>query len=83
MIFSGLPIKMTTNHKKEKEEKKPETQTEQETVPEKIITLKEEEYHRLKEEVLKSQDHQERLLRMQADFDNARKRMEKAMPGFH
>ena len=73
---------MTTNHKKEKEEKKPETQTEQETVPEKIITLKEEEYHRLKEEVLKSQDHQERLLRMQADFDNARKRMEKQCQDF-
>ena len=73
---------MTTNHKKEKEENKPEAQTEQETIPEKIITLKEEEYDRLKEEVLKSQDHQERLLRMQADFDNARKRMEKQAQDF-
>ena len=73
---------MNTNHKKEKEEKKPEAQAEQEAVQEKLITLKEEEYNRLKEEVLKSQDHQERLLRMQADFDNARKRMEKQCQDF-
>ena len=73
---------MTNNHKKEKEEKKPEAQTEKETVPDKLITLKEEVYSQLKEEVSKSQDHQEKLLRMQADFDNARKRMEKQCQDF-
>lgn len=73
---------MSTNHKKEKEEKKPDIQAEKEAAQEKLITLKEEDYNRIKDEALKSQDHHERLLRMQADFDNARKRMEKQFQDF-
>lgn len=73
---------MSTNHKKEKEEKKPDIQVEKEAAQEKLITLKEEDYNRIKDEALKSQDHHERLLRMQADFDNARKRMEKQFQDF-
>ena len=70
------------NHKKEKEEKKPDIQAEKEAAQEKLITLKEEDYNRLKDEALKNQDHHERLLRVQADFDNARKRMEKQSQDF-
>lgn len=73
---------MTDNHKKEKEEKKPHLQAEKEAAQEKLITLKEEEYNQLKEEASQGQDHQERLLRMQADFDNARKRIEKQFQDF-
>ena len=44
---------------------------------EKIITLSEAEYKKLLEGVAKAKEHDDRLLRLQADFENARKRVEK------
>jgi len=60
------------NHKPDKKE--PECDKKGE---EKIISLKEEEYLKLKEEAEKSKEYWDRLLRLQADFDNTRKRLEK------
>ena len=67
------------NHSHKKEEKK---EAQDHGLPpsekaEKVVTLKEEDYLKLQDEVLKAQDAQDKLVRMQADFDNARKRMEK------
>ena len=44
---------------------------------EKTITLKESEYAKLKEEAQKSQEYWDRILRLQAEFENAKKRLEK------
>jgi len=44
---------------------------------EKIVTLKESEYLKLKEEADKSREYWDKLLRLQADFENSRKRMER------
>ncbi len=41
------------------------------------VTLKREEYEKLKEEAAKAQETWDRLLRQQADFDNVRKRLER------
>lgn len=49
---------------------------------EKTITLKESEYLKLKEEADKSKAHWDRLLRLQADFDNTRKRLDKEKQDF-
>lgn len=49
---------------------------------EKIITLKESEYQKLKEEADKAKEHWERILRLQADFENTRKRLEKEKQDF-
>jgi len=43
----------------------------------KTVTLSIDEYNHLKEEAQKLKDYQDRFLRLQADFDNARKRLEK------
>jgi molecular chaperone GrpE len=63
---------METNKNINKEEKKEE----------KLITLKEPEYLKLKEEAEKSKENWDRLLRLQADFDNNRKRLEKERQEF-
>lgn len=44
---------------------------------EKLVTIKEDEYKQLKEAVLKVKEEQDKHLRLQADFENARKRMER------
>jgi molecular chaperone GrpE len=44
---------------------------------EKTVTVPEAEYTRLKEEALKAQEYFDRAMRLQADFDNTRKRFEK------
>ena len=49
---------------------------------EKIITLKESEYLKLEEEVNLAKEYEDRLLRIQADFDNTRKRLEKEKQDF-
>jgi len=49
---------------------------------EKVINLKESEYLQLKEEAQKSKDYWERILRLQADFENTRKRLEKEKQDF-
>ena len=49
---------------------------------EKIISLKESEYKKLKEEADKAQEYWDRILRLQADFENTRKRIEKEKQEF-
>ena len=58
------------NHKENK--KSPEVSKE-----EKTVSLKEPEYLKLKEDADKARDYWDRLLRLQADFDNYRKNFEK------
>jgi len=52
------------------------------TNKEKIITLKESEYLKLKEEADKSKEYWDRILRLQADFENMRKRQERDRQDF-
>lgn len=54
----------------------------EEKLEEKIITLKEAEYLKLKEEADIAREHWERLLRLQADFENTRKRLEREKQDF-
>lgn len=49
---------------------------------EKVLTLKESEYLKLNEEAQKAQEYQDRLLRLQADFENTRKRLERERQDF-
>jgi len=49
---------------------------------EKVITLKESEYLKLKEEADKAKEYWDKILRLQADFDNTRKRLEKDKQDF-
>ena len=49
---------------------------------EKAITLKESEYLKLKEEADKAKVYWDRILRLQADFENTRKRLEKEKQDF-
>jgi len=67
------------NQKENKKQPEQETKKEKE---EKIISLKESEYLKLKEEAQKSQEYWDRILRLQADFDNTRKRLEREKTDF-
>lgn len=49
---------------------------------EKTVILKESEYLKLKEDADKAKEHWDRLLRLQADFDNTRKRLERERQDF-
>lgn len=49
---------------------------------EKLVTLSEAEYKKLKEEADKCREYRDNLLRQQADFDNLRKRFEKDKQDF-
>ncbi|TAN59406.1 nucleotide exchange factor GrpE [bacterium] len=49
---------------------------------EKTITLKESEYSKLKEEAEKATEHWDKLLRLQADFENTRKRLDREKQDF-
>ncbi|MFH1641214.1 MAG: nucleotide exchange factor GrpE [Candidatus Omnitrophota bacterium] len=64
------------NHKGQKKHQ------EEERKEEKTVSLKESEYIKLKEEVDKSKEYWERILRLQADFDNTRKRLEREKQDF-
>lgn len=66
---------------KHKEEKK-EGQATQVDQKDKVVCLKTEEYQRLKEEAEKSAEYWQRLLRLQAEFDNTRKRLEREKHDF-
>ncbi|MFH0826998.1 MAG: nucleotide exchange factor GrpE [Candidatus Omnitrophota bacterium] len=61
---------MTKEHKNNQEEKELPQE-------EKTVILKEEEYLKLKEEADKAKDCWDKYLRLQADFENSRKRQEK------
>lgn len=65
----------------QKEEKK-QTENQKEKQEEKIITLKESEYLKLKEEAEKAKEYWDKILRLQADFDNTRKRLEREKQDF-
>lgn len=60
------------NHAEEKNKQAQEPSGE-----EKVVTLKESEYLKLKDEAQKAQEYWDKLLRLQADFENSRKRLEK------
>jgi len=60
-------------------EKKDQTENQKE---EKLITLKESEYLKLKEEADKAKEHWDKMLRLQADFENTRKRLEREKNDF-
>jgi molecular chaperone GrpE len=49
---------------------------------EKTLSVKESEYLKLKEEAAKAGEYGDRILRLQADFDNTRKRLEKERQDF-
>jgi len=66
------------NHKENNKEE-PQTNKKEE---EKVITLKEPEYLKLKEEAEKGKENWEKLLRLQADFENTRKRLERDKQDF-
>lgn len=61
-----------------KENKKPQENSKEE----KIVTLKENEYLKLKEEADKAKEYWDKLLRVQADFENTRKRLEREKQDF-
>ena len=65
-----------TEHKQEHKKE------EQEPQEDKTVTLKEAEYLKLKEDALQLSDCKERMLRLQADFENTRKRLEKEKQEF-
>ncbi|MBU3958507.1 MAG: nucleotide exchange factor GrpE [Candidatus Omnitrophica bacterium] len=64
----------------DKDKKEPKKQDENQQ--EKVISLKESEYLTLKEEADKAREYWDRLLRLQADFENIRKRLEKEKQDF-
>lgn len=49
---------------------------------EKIVTLKESEYLELKEEADRAKEHWDKILRLQADFENTRKRIDREKQDF-
>ncbi len=49
---------------------------------EKTVTLKESEYSKLKQDAQQAKEYWDRLLRLQADFENTRKRLEKERQDF-
>ena len=69
-------------HNNKKEQTQSAQPEEKEPPKEKVIVLKEEEFKKLQEEVSQAKECQGRMLRLQADFENARKRMEKQCQDF-
>jgi molecular chaperone GrpE len=67
---------------KAKNQKENRAQPQEAKQEEKIISLKESEYLKLKAEADKAQDYWDRLLRLQAEFDNTRKRLEREKQDF-
>jgi molecular chaperone GrpE len=49
---------------------------------EKSVKLTEEEYNQLRQDAEKSKEYRDRILRLQADFDNSRKRLEREKQEF-
>jgi molecular chaperone GrpE len=69
-----------SNHKEETKEKVKNGQ--EAKAVEKTITIKESEYTALKDEAKKAQEYWDRVLRLQADFENTRKRIEREKQDF-
>ncbi|MFZ2937729.1 MAG: nucleotide exchange factor GrpE [Candidatus Omnitrophota bacterium] len=72
---------MTQKMNEEKNNNK-EHEKEEEKKEGKIIVLEESEYLKLKDEADQAKVYWDKLLRLQADFDNARKRLEKEKQDF-
>ncbi len=68
------------DQKQDQEENKKQPETEKKE--EKAVSLKESEYLQLKEEADKAKVYWDRLLRLQADFDNTRKRLDREKQDF-
>ena len=64
------------------EEQKQNQKNHKEKLEEKTVILKEPEYLKLKEDAEKAKEYWDKLLRLQADFDNTRKRLEKEKQDF-
>ena len=62
---------------KSHEEKKNNEENKQEQPQEKIVTITEAEYNQLKADAQKGGECQDKMMRLQADFDNVRKRWER------
>lgn len=70
------------NNNKTKGQKEDKDHSDIKKEEEKIISLKEPEYLKLKEEADKTKECQDRVFRLQADFENTRKRLEKEKQEF-
>ncbi|MFH1678649.1 MAG: nucleotide exchange factor GrpE [Candidatus Omnitrophota bacterium] len=70
---------MSKHNNKDIKEKKENKEAE---CREKTVLLNEEEYNQLRQEAEKSKENLERVLRLQADFDNVRKRLEREKQEF-
>ncbi len=68
------------DQKQDQEENKKQPETEKKE--EKAVSLKESEFLKLKEEADKAKVYWDRLLRLQADFDNTRKRLDREKQDF-
>jgi len=66
----------THNHKENKKQAEGEVQ-ELAKEQDKVISIKESEYAKLEEQAKKAAEYWDKLLRLQADFDNTRKRLER------
>ncbi|MDI6758225.1 MAG: nucleotide exchange factor GrpE [Candidatus Omnitrophota bacterium] len=64
------------------EEQKQNKKTLTDQAQEQLISLKESEYLKLKEEAIAAKEYSDRTLRLQADFENMRKRLEKEKQDF-
>ncbi|MDD5565790.1 MAG: nucleotide exchange factor GrpE [Candidatus Omnitrophica bacterium] len=67
--------------KRENHEHKKES-AQHDAAQEKTVIVNEVEYNRLKEEAAKASEYWDRLLRLQADFENTRKRLERERADF-
>jgi len=74
---------MSVNNDDKKEEKHhPSAAVKEPQVPKGEVTIKEDEYKRLLEDASKHKECPDKILRLQADFENVRKRMEKQAQDF-
>jgi molecular chaperone GrpE len=64
------------------EQKEKQAENHKAKLEEKAVTLKEAEYLALKEEADKAKEYLDKMLRLQADFENTRKRLEREKQDF-
>ena len=64
------------------EQKEKQTEDHKAKLEEKTVTLKEAEYLALKEEADKAKEYADNMLRLQADFENTRKRLDREKQDF-
>ncbi|MFC1658402.1 nucleotide exchange factor GrpE [Candidatus Omnitrophota bacterium] len=69
-------------HKKQEEKSEDKKEGREAKASKKTVTLSEEEYNQLKEQAANSAEQEDRILRLQADFENIRKRLEREKQDF-